>query len=357
MSPILLSNFLKNILLEPSYKILRHLLLILFFFIIAFNAALFAFQDDLAMYHPPISLLIAWGTGFTLMYLLFAYSILYSMIPKYLIKKKYTTSIIFLLGGSILLTLIILLFEYIILNIYHIPLKSFSLNTARFPIIRLSFNFLILFVCFSSLPITALLKNWFINTKKVYNLEQIQLKKELEQLKGSINPDFLFEILDQASLLAIKNPSETSEIVLKLSKLLRYQLYEGSKEKVPLSSEIQFLSDFLTLIKLLYKEFHFKIESTENLFFMVPPLLYISLLEEYIKEIQKRKITSIYILLKKEETMLSFICKYKQTPNLNIKWNLDIVKQRLDLLYTHDEYELKSENNINEYGLRLDIRI
>lgn len=81
-------------------------------------------------------------------------------------------------------------------------------------------------------------------------LEQERREAELQFLKAQINPHFLFNTLNNIYSLAIAKSEKTAEMVLRLSDLLRYVIYEGQKERVPLAKELKHIEEFVALFKM-----------------------------------------------------------------------------------------------------------
>jgi LytS/YehU family sensor histidine kinase len=77
--------------------------------------------------------------------------------------------------------------------------------------------------------------------------EEEKLKGELRFLKSQINPHFLFNTLNSAYALTLQKSDLAPNLILKLSQMLRYVLYECQAEKVPLEREIKYLRDYIDL--------------------------------------------------------------------------------------------------------------
>ena len=74
-------------------------------------------------------------------------------------------------------------------------------------------------------------------------LRNVVTESQLQFLKSQINPHFLFNSLNNLYSYALENSPKTPEIILELSSLLRYMLYECQEEQVPLSKEVKYLED------------------------------------------------------------------------------------------------------------------
>lgn len=90
--------------------------------------------------------------------------------------------------------------------------------------------------------------------KLFYERKQAALQAELNALKGQIHPHFLFNTLNNLYALTLANSSKSSQVVLGLSELLRYMLYECNTEQVSLHKEVTMLQQYISLEKLRYED-------------------------------------------------------------------------------------------------------
>lgn len=181
-------------------------------------------------------------------------------------------------------------------------------------------------------------------------LEKINLKTELEGLKDRINPEFLFCMLDEASEQTAGNPEQASLVLMKLSRLLRYQLYDGNREKVLLISEISFIENFLDLARMRYPNLNFKVMREGDVSRkLVPPLLFIPFAIRYVKLLTaKDQAMDLRFNFRVEPEGIGFSC-ICFTPGLSKcgmagTQELADVKQRLDLLFP-DAYRLTTSGD------------
>ncbi len=77
---------------------------------------------------------------------------------------------------------------------------------------------------------------------------------ELENLKSQISPHFLFNTMNNFYGLAVDNSNKLPNLMIRLSDLLRYSLYETKQEKVPLENEIKYLENYIELEKIRLEE-------------------------------------------------------------------------------------------------------
>lgn len=97
-------------------------------------------------------------------------------------------------------------------------------------------------------------ENLVINTIKKEQLEKQAVEAELYYLKSQINPHFLFNTLNNIHTLVYKQAPTASKAVVCLSSLMRYMIYESNAPTVPLSREIDYLRDYISLQQLRYKK-------------------------------------------------------------------------------------------------------
>ncbi|MFR9261450.1 MAG: histidine kinase [Bacteroides cellulosilyticus] len=109
---------------------------------------------------------------------------------------------------------------------------------------------------------TVLLRLWILENQRVMQLEKIRLQSEIEHLKEQISPSMLFRVLHYSGEQALVNPGKASKMLMKLSQILRYQLYDCNREKVLLNTEIKFLTNYLELEQLVSGKFDFHMNAS-----------------------------------------------------------------------------------------------
>lgn len=349
MSESIKTTFLYRFLTNPKYRILRHVLLIFFVLvIICFNQTYITYQPSLKALGSKLYLL-AFIT--TVVYIVIVYFNLYVLVPKLLLKKKYLSYISILSALVLLLIIGMNVQEYVVYTVLDIPhLRSSYFNYVTL-LDGLS-NFTINILCISGGSMIVLLKYWMENEQVVNQLKNEQIQSEVEQLKDQINPQFLFNILNRASTLTKINPQLASDMLLRLSHLLRYQLYDCSRDKVLLSSEINFLTNYLALEKLYFDKFDYSISSEGDVHrVFVSPLLFIPFIQNTINHIQNQEREPvIHLHFRSDEGVVYFT--YKPDNNeIPADPELSVIRQRLNLLY-HGNYTLSTTDSIIKLELK-----
>ena len=264
------------------------------------------------------------------------------LIPKYLFKgrwKAYAVYMGYLIG---FMSLFMMSGLYILKQYYKIPDQIVTINPVFF--LFLLINVIAFILYFLTFSFTLFFRRWVTDQQLLNKLENNNLQAELTRLKEQVQPDFLSKMLDEAQLLAKKDADKASALIFKLSSLLRYQLYESAREKVFLSDEIRFVTDYLDLEKMCNERLEYKIQvENEVRYIQIPPLLFMPIIEYAVrKEVENEEGTEKHIAIRfqeKEEGVL-FTCVYRcmeadtrqrmsQTPVPA----LDQLQKRLELLY------------------------
>jgi len=176
--------------------------------------------------------------------------------------------------------------------------------------------------------------------KTLVQISQQQTQTELKLLQQQINPHFLFNTLNNLYALTLTKSDDAPNLVMKLSNLLRYTVYEGQKEQVTLAQEITYLQDYISLQKI---RSHDKCtldlqwpERSEE--FSLPPLLIIMLLENAFKYGVEPSIkkSHVYFHIQLSKNILSVVCQNPIMSNKQDKTSglgLENLRRRLTLLY------------------------
>ena len=179
----------------------------------------------------------------------------------------------------------------------------------------------------------------------VIDLESRQLKAELDSLKAQVNPHFLFNSLNNIYSHSLLESPQTPELILKLSGLLNYIIYECQDEQVHLEKEMEFLTNYIALEKVRIDEsveVDLKMDVPDTSM-MIAPLLFVPLIENAFKH--GANISSgqpfIHVELKQEQGELTFQCTNLQDNYEDDTTGdeavggigLENVRKRLDLIY------------------------
>jgi hypothetical protein len=212
-------------------------------------------------------------------------------------------------------------------------------------------------------PIPVIILLWlFEQWKWLKTLKAEKGKAELALLKSQVNPHFFFNTLNNLYGLTVEKSDSAPEVVLKLSDMMRYTIYEGKEDIVLLKDEITYLKNYIELHKIRYqKKVVITFDYTYDQDDKVAPLLFIILLENAFKHGVERLTKDAYIhinLTTKNNTIIFYIEnnfeEQKEAGQNGI--GLDNLKNRLKLIYPK-KHKLLIEKDKTVYKATLEIDI
>nr|WP_315159252.1 histidine kinase [uncultured Flavobacterium sp.] len=212
-------------------------------------------------------------------------------------------------------------------------------------------------------PFFVLLLTWFYQQWKwLKTVESKKAKAELSLLKSQINPHFFFNTLNNLYGLIIEKSDDAPNVVLKLSDIMRYTIYMGKEDVVPLRDEIEYLKNYIELHKIRYqKRVDIVFNHSLRTDYQIAPLMFIVPLENAFKH-GVESLTEdayIHINIKTDTDIIYFdiennfeLQESRGTAGIGIQ-NL---KQRLKLLYPN-KHQMKIEVKDSVYKLELKIEM
>lgn len=343
-------NFNNDIILrfivDRKYRLLRHSILIILL--------VGAFYNSKIGYPDPSSIYVKLSISFIILAVL--YINMYWLVPKFLFKEHYL--------GYCLRNIVLFVLAHIA-GFYSRYFISHYFGQALMP--KEQSNWLGFYLTFTVLmgasAAVKLFQRWIVDSQRINELETATIQSELENLKKQINPHFLFNTLNNANVLTRKDPEKASQVLMKLSDLLRYQLYDSARSRIFLSSDIHFLEDFLNLEKIRRDNFDFTIIQEGALQGVeVPPLLFITFIENAVKhnnDAEERSFVHVLFAVKGKE--LHFHCinskpRIKTKRNGNGGLGLANVKRRLELIYP-ERHDLQITDNTELFSVHLTIKL
>ena len=196
--------------------------------------------------------------------------------------------------------------------------------------------------------------------RRLAELEHENLEQQLEYLRYQINPHFFMNTLNNIHALVDIDPEKAKDTILELSKMMRFVLYEGNKQSVPLSREMDFIRHYVTLMQLRYTD---KVRisldlPTEVSDRHIPPLILINFIENAFKHgisYQHESFVETNVVVESNE--LRFSCRNSKSEISNEEQGgvgLANVRKRLNLLYGNN-YVLRIDNDADVYSVELNI--
>jgi two-component system, LytTR family, sensor histidine kinase AlgZ len=289
-----------------------------------------------------------------------AYLNYFILLPRFLAGKKLWKYLMEFLGIFIFFIAGRLYLERFLIDGYTYQEKY--LYTPRF-IVQISAValFIVIFVA-----MLRFAQEWFELESKKRAIENEKLTAELNFLKAQINPHFLFNTLNNLYYLAFTQSPNTTEVIAKLSQMMRYMIYDSNHPKVMLSKEIEYMQNYVSLEKLRLNNqipICFKIEGNPDQI-LIAPLIFITFLENAFKHgvsnNQSGSWVNVSIRISEKE------CVYK-VENSKIASNgqahagksgigLQNVQRRLALSYP-GKYELKTDDLSDRYSIQLNLSL
>jgi two-component system LytT family sensor kinase len=316
-------------------------------------------QHNAALFIKDITYRLVYGTVEIL-----AFAVLYKIVQHYLVKKR---------------VLLFLLFTLIFLAGYHFYFKAIYYivgHTQLFPVSmhnqalslsnqknRLNFSIIYIFIQFICISALAYFVRSTKQDEQMQQLKEQQLATELNYLKAQLHPHFFFNTMNNIYSLALKNSKHTAPLVAKLADMMRYILYEADQQKVPLTKEIQFLSNYIKVEQIRHPkniQIEFDVQgTTENI--DMEPLLLLPFIENAFKhglqEETGEGFVNIVICKTEQELLLQVINSYPTAKHETEKGiGLQNAGKRLALLYP-GKYQLSVKANEATYEVNLTLQI
>ncbi len=291
------------------------------------------------------------------------YLTLYVLMPKYLLQKRYVPFAGFLLPMLVASGLVLRVVDYYYFIPKYIPDQA---NIPFWNLYRIGKTAVYLSTAVFITATIKLVKHWYEHQQTAQSLEKGKLEAELKFLKGQIHPHFLFNTLNNLYSLTLKKSDAAPEIVLKLSELMDYMLYQTSEAQVPLDREINYLRNYIALERIRYGnrlDLSFQV-SGDIAGYAIAPMLLLPFVENSFKHGVSGEIEAVWVTidLKVKEGLLSLKVENSKSPlkSVNAAGNytegigLKNVKRRLELLYgNRHELTLADEETSYLVDLRL----
>ena len=286
---------------------------------------------------------------------------LFVLVPRYVLTSKYYKYVFGLLLSLIVVYLLKTGMTYYIIseNIWpeaNRDYKPFEINH-------------IVAVCIGELYVLAMASTvyltltWLKERDQNRALRENQFKIKLKYLKNQIQPHFFFNTLNNLYALSLESSDKVPDVIIKLSKLMEYVLYEIEGTKfVPLIKEIDYIQNYIEIEKLRFENVEVTINIESNIDEVkVPPLLFISLLENAFKHGgYNNKTLKIKINCKTRNGFLHFdiLNNFVLSPSFKSQKGIGLTntKKRLKLIFKNN-YVLENKVKFNYFIIHLQIPI
>lgn len=289
-------------------------------------------------------------------HLIMVYSLLYFLVPKFLLNQKYWQ---FFLG---LLILVAICGIYTVVAQLSIT-ENQGFQGATFTVGRNILPFIHIAAIAASIK---LLKFWYIQKKHTLEAEQQRTVAELQLLKAQLHPHFLFNTLNNLYSHTLEFSPKSPEIVLRLSALLRFMIYESNTQRISLAKELDLLQNYISLEKLRYGErLDFSLSITGDIEkYQIAPLLLLPFLENAFKHGTSRQIDQCWISL--DLSLEGPLMKFKLINSIDPLQTDDPARpgglglknsiKRLEVLYKGN-YKLNTQKLEEVYVISLELQL
>jgi LytS/YehU family sensor histidine kinase len=209
-------------------------------------------------------------------------------------------------------------------------------------------------------------KDWFEFESRQKAVENEKLTAELNFLKAQINPHFLFNTLNNLYYLAYSKSENTTEVIAKLSQMMRYMIYESNHAKVLLSREIEYMQNYISLERLrLNNQIPIKLDIEGNIEDVwITPLIFITFLENAFKHgvTNNSSAAWVKVSIRIQNKECIYIVENSKIVNAQVDnggksgIGLQNVQRRLELSYP-GQYQLQVEDKADRYFVQLNLRL
>ena len=289
-------------------------------------------------------------------HLIMVYALLYFLVPKYLLKRRFLP---FFIGFTLFVTICTLYTVIAQLSVNNDP----SVGGAKISVGRNILPFIHVGAIATSIK---LLKHWYFQKQLTIEAEQQRTIAELKLLKAQLHPHFLFNTLNNLYSHTLEASPKSPEIVMKLSGLLRFMIYESNNPRLPLTKELELLQNYIALEQLRYGErldISIAVKGSVEKY-QIAPLLLLPFLENAFKHGTSKQIDQCWISfnLAVQEDSMNFKLVNSVDPNAEADsgklggLGLQNVEKRLQLLYK-DKYNLNTIKLEDSFVVTFDLML
>lgn len=314
-----------------------------------------SYSSDYVVWFATMLLPVTMGT---------TYFVVYYMIPKYLLTKKYWMFALYSLYTFIVSADLIVL----VIVCYFLFTAQYEVYEMPFMNRNVVFVLVLVYMVVAAVSFVSVLQRNFSAVSKNKALEnkiletQLKMKEqELDFLKKQLHPHFLFNTLNTIYGMALKRSEQTPDIIIKLSNLLDYILYQIKKPTVALDDEVSHIQEYIDLEHFRFHDalaVDFKNESDTSNVNLAPMLLF-PFVENAFKhgKIYNGKLqVKIELKIEKKDLIFRIVNSSSAEKKLNTNGGIGLenIKKRLKMLYDNN-YKLHIDEGLEWYEVELRI--
>jgi hypothetical protein len=358
---------------ELKWRLLRHLIFWLLWFL--FQLLLYSFSPSPALQRQPFWHRLIITSPETLMYMIpslfLAYTLMYLVIPKLVLPGKYVFAtlsavVLVFLTGALSAGLSLTVIDYI----RHLNADKISPLVARepHPAFYIQFGVAMLAGLRGSITVGGgaaaikLMKCFYEEQQTALVLEKEKANAELQMLKAQLHPHFLFNTLNNIYSYTQDVSEKASRMIMGLSQLLRYILYDCSKPLVPLDKELKMIRDYVELESTRYDDsLDISLQLPEVSGFLISPLVLLPFIENAFKhgasQMTEHPWVSLSVTMNADILFMKLINGKPETVKITTPGiGIENVRKRLQLLYP-DRHTLAINNEQEMYIINLDLKL
>lgn len=254
----------------------------------------------------------------------------------------------------------LLIIEFILPHLYHEETSNaFTFNWRRMITTFLDLVFVV--------GIAVAVKQYRLSQRakeREKGLVKEKLEAELKFLRTQTNPHFLFNTLNNIYALARKKSDDTADTVLKLSKLLRFMLYESKNDSISIAEELKVLADYIELERIRYNE-RLTIQFTRSIdddTQSIAPLILLPFVENAFKhgasETRFNSFIHIQAQLQRGQLIFTIENSREEEGEEKIKENIGLsnVRRQLELMYPEHHLDIEPGKKIFKVTLSINLR-
>ncbi len=370
-----MASFIDNKLIfsiEPKYRIGRHLLFwFCWWLYFALLHAANSFGAKEIMYFNNLPFTISESLLMMIPQIIMAYPMLYFILPRFFLRKKYFSgfllfAVLWFIGGMTSLYMSLYINQPILETLLPEPYVRFpprNHNTTIFMGLLVNWKGGMAGTIFSSS--VKIMKDWYLKEHRNLQLQKENTESQLRLLTAQVHPHFLFNTLNNIYSQTQTESPRGSKMIMGLSDMLRYILYEGQKPLVLLKQELLMITEYINLEKIRYGnklDVHVLMpDKTDDVY--IAPLLLLPFVENCFKHgtsnILQNPWINLTIELKDTNLVMKLMNgKTSQNGRFQNKQGIGItnVSQRLNLLYK-DKYELQIREDEEVFVVDLQVEL
>jgi sensor histidine kinase YesM len=355
---------------EPKYRIQRHL----YFWTswCLFQTILYGF-----VHTPETSFMDRLPSSFidAILYMpshiFLSYTLMYFVIPFYILRHKYVLSAIWIILVILSSAALSAFTSLYVIN----PVRSFFLSPSAMAACALTNNNSFFFSLMAGLrggisiggmaAAIKLMKHWYTEGQRNLQLQKENIQSQLQVLKAQVHPHFLFNTLNNIYSYTQNTSATASKLVMGMSDIIRYMLYECNQPLVPLSKELTMISEYINLERIRYGnqlELHIELPNEDTCNTFISPLLIIPFVENCFKHglsnMLEHPWLSLTVLLDGNQMTMKLLNSKPATTNVlhAAGIGIDNVRRRLELLYP-GKYELVINNEEEVFIVNLKLEL